>query len=152
MLTDRSLSHTAGRMMPGSQVLAELFGDRSPAAEPYWTPAIDLAERANEYVLIVELPGVEPEAVDLNIEKNVLMIRGEKRPSFSMEPARETRVFAMERDTGAFGRAVRLPEHIESEKIEASFTNGLLEIRIPKSSTAQARKIPIGRDQERSKN
>jgi HSP20 family molecular chaperone IbpA len=57
MFTDRSLSYTAGRLMPGSQVLDEVFGDRSCGAESYWTPTFDLAERAGEYVLIVELPG-----------------------------------------------------------------------------------------------
>jgi HSP20 family protein len=150
MFTDRSLSHTDGRMMPGGQVLDEVFGDRASAAEPYWMPTLDLAERAGEYVLIVELPGVEPDAVDLSVEKNVLTVRGVKHPSFSAESSGGARVYALERSTGPFGRALRLPEHIESEHIEASFTNGVLEVRIPKNSAAQARKIPIARERERS--
>ena len=152
MFTDRSLSHTAGRMMPGSQVLDEVFGDRSSAAEPYWMPTFDLAERPGEYVLIVELPGVEPDAVDVSVEKNVLTVRGVKQPSFSAESNSDTRVFALERSTGPFGRALRLPEHIESERIEASFTNGVLEVRIPKSFAAQARKISIAREGQHSAN
>ena len=152
MFTDRNLSYTAGRLMPGSQVLDEVFGDRSCGAESYWTPTFDLAERAGEYVLIVELPGVEPDAIDLSVEKNVLMLRGVKHPSFSVESNRDTRVYALERNTGPFGRAVRLPEHIESQQIEASFTNGVLEVRIPKSSAAQPRKIPIAGERERSVN
>ena len=152
MFTDRSLSHAAGRLLPSSQILDEVFGDRSSAAEPLWMPTFDLAERADEYVLIVELPGVEPDAVDLSVEKNVLMVRGVKRPSFSTGPNRDTRVHALERNSGPFARALRLPEHVESERIQASFTNGTLEIRIPKSSAAQPRKIPIGREGERSTN
>jgi HSP20 family protein len=152
MFTDRSLSHTAGRLLPSSQVLDEVFGDRSSAAEPLWTPAFDLAERANEYVLIVELPGVEPDAVDLSVDKNVLIVRGVKHASFSTEANRDTRVHALERNTGPFGRAVRLPEHVESEHIQASFTNGILEVRIPKSSAAQPRQIPIARERERLTN
>lgn len=152
MFTDRSLSHTAGRMLPGSQVLDAVLGDRPSGAESYWMPTFDLAERPGEYVLIVELPGVEPDAVDLSVEKNVLTVRGVKQPSVSAESNRDMRVYALERTTGPFGRALRLPEHIESERIEASFTNGILEVRIPKSSAAQARKISIGRDRERSAN
>lgn len=152
MFTDRALSNAAGRMAPGTQALDELFGDRSRAAESYWTPTVDLAERASEYVMIVELPGVEPDAVDLTIEKNVLTLRGEKRPSFSGESDRDTRVFAVERHAGVFSRAVRLPEHIESERIEASFANGLLEVRIPKASAAHARKIPVGHQRQGSNN
>ncbi|MGH9885092.1 MAG: Hsp20/alpha crystallin family protein [bacterium] len=133
-------------------MLDELFGDRSHAAESCWTPAFDLAERAGEYVMVVELPGVEPDAVDLTIEKNVLTLRGEKHPSFSPESNRDTRVFAMERSAGAFSRAVRLPEHIESERIEASFANGVLEVRIPKASAAHARKIPVGLHRQGSEN
>ena len=152
MFTDRSLSHTAGRMLPGSQVLDKVFGDRSSTAEPCWMPTFNLAERSGEYVLIVELSGVEPDAVDLSVEKNVLTVRGVKQPSFSAESNRDIRVYALERNTGPFGRALRLPDHIESERIEASFTNGILEVRIPKSSATQARKISIARDRERSAN
>jgi len=152
MFTDRSLSPTAGRLLQSSQVLDEVFGDRSSAAEPLWMPTFDLAERADEYVLIVELPGVEPDAIDVSIEKNVLMVRGTKNPSFSTESNRGTRVYALERITGPFGRAVRLPEHVESERIQASFTNGVLEVRIPKSSAAQPRRIPIARAGEHSTN
>jgi HSP20 family protein len=150
MFTDRSLSHTTGRLLPSGQVLDEVFGDL--AAEPLWMPAFDLAERADEYVLIVELPGVEPDAVDLSVEKNVLMVRGVKHPSFSAGSNGDTRVHALERNTGSFGRAVRLPEHVESEHIRASFTNGILEVRIPKSSAAQPRKIPIARERDHSTN
>jgi HSP20 family protein len=152
MFTDRVLSTATGRMAPGAQVLDELFGQRTHPTESYWAPAFDLGERADEYVMLVELPGVEPDAVDLTIEKNVLTLRGEKSPSFSPHSGRETRVFAMERNAGPFSRAIRLPEHIETEKIEASFANGLLEIRIPKASTAQARKIPVGPHRTGSEN
>jgi len=149
MFTDRSLAYTADRMVPVGQVLDEVFGDHGSAAESYWMPAFDLAERPGEYVLIVELPGVEPDAVDLSVEKNVLTVRGVKQPSFSEESNRDTRVYALERSTGPFSRVLRLPEHIESQHIEASFTNGILEVHIPKSSAAQGRKIPI-RERERS--
>jgi HSP20 family protein len=80
------------------------------------------------------------------------MVRGVNRASFSTESNRDTRVHALERNTGPFGRAVRLPEHVESERIRASFTNGVLEVRIPKSSAAQPRKIPIAREREHSTN
>jgi HSP20 family molecular chaperone IbpA len=83
-------------MLPCSQVLDKVFGDVHLPPSHIGCPTFNLAERSGEYVLIVELSGVEPDAVDLSVEKNVLTVRGVKQPSFSRESNRDIRVYALE--------------------------------------------------------
>jgi HSP20 family protein len=116
-----------------------------------WVPALDVAERGDAYVIHVELPGVSPEQVDVSFEQNVLTIRGTKPASFDVAAEGELRVFAAERVHGGFERAVRLPEFVDADRIEASFTNGLLSITVPKAQAAQPRRIAI-RGAEQSEN
>jgi HSP20 family protein len=73
----------------------------------------------------------------------VLTVRGEKRSLLESNDQSELRVFAAERTTGSFERAVRLPEFIDGDKITADFTNGLLVVSVPKAQAAQPRRIEI---------
>jgi HSP20 family protein len=108
-----------------------------------WVPALDVLERGDAYTILAELPGVAPEQVELQFEQNVLTIRGTKQPQVESANDGELRVFAAERVHGSFERSVRLPEHVDAERIEAQFLNGLLTITVPKAKTAQPRKIQI---------
>ena len=145
MLTNRGFATTVDPVATVNRAFDAMFAERSNNVEPSWVPAFDFAERPDRYVLVAELPGVDPNGVELTFEKNALTIRGNKQPSFGMQTEGEMRVYALERQTGTFERSVRLPHHVEIEKIEATFNNGLLEIRVPKSPAAQPRKIPIAR-------
>jgi len=115
--------------------------DRASRSPQLWVPAMDVAEKADAYLINVELPGVEPSQVEINFEQNVLTIRGTKPRSFDTEG--EYRVYTAERVSGDFERAVRLPDFVDSERIEASYDHGLLRILVPKAQTAQPRKIEI---------
>lgn len=144
MLTTRSLSSTLDRMMTLNRALDEAMSTAWKGnGTRVWVPAIDVAEKADAYLLTVELPGVEPESIDVSYEQNVLTIRGEKRPSFDPQSQGELRVYASERVTGAFERGIRLPEFVDGERITADFTNGLLTITVPKAQAAQPRRIEI---------
>jgi HSP20 family protein len=112
-------------------------------ASRVWVPALDVAERSDSYVVHVELPGVSPEQVDITFEQNILTIRGTKPAAYDAQTDGEVRVFAAERVNGGFERAVRLPEFVDAERIDAEFKNGLLTITVPKAQAAQARKITI---------
>jgi HSP20 family protein len=90
-----------------------------------------------------ELPGVSPEQVDVGFEQNVLTIRGSKPSSFDPSTDGELRVFAAERVYGSFERAVRLPEFVDADRIEAKFADGLLVVTVPKAQAAQPRKIKL---------
>lgn len=103
-------------------------------------PEIDVSETEVEVVVRCELPGVEPQDVDINVSGDVLTIRGEKK--VSAEEQKEN-FHLMERDWGRFSRSVMLPQHVQPEKVAAHYKNGILKIVLPKAAEARARKIEI---------
>ena len=143
-MTNRSLSSTLDRMWTLNRALDQALAsgfDRTRGPQ-VWVPAMDVAEKADAYVINVELPGVEPGQVEINFEQNVLTIRGAKPSSFDATNG-EYRVYTAERVSGEFERAVRLPDFVDTERIDASYSHGLLQILVPKAQTAQPRKIEI---------
>lgn len=143
-MTNRSLSSTLDRMWTLNRALDHaLSGGYGAARAPQlWVPAMDVAEKPDAYLINVELPGVDPSQVEINFEQNVLTVRGTKPSSFDPTNG-EYRVYTAERVTGEFERAVRLPDFVDSEHIDASYSNGLLRILVPKAQAAQPRKIEI---------
>lgn len=143
-MTNRALSSTLDRMWTLNRALDQALSgsfDRTRGPQ-VWVPAMDVAEKADAYLINVELPGVELGQVEINFEQNVLTIRGAKPSSFDAANG-EYRVFTAERVNGEFERAVRLPDFVDSERIEASYSHGLLQITVPKAQAAQPRKIEI---------
>jgi HSP20 family protein len=140
MITSRSLG-TLDRMMSLNRAFDQAFNGST--GNRVWVPAMDVAERGDAYVVHAELPGVDPDQVDVSFEQNVLTIRGTKPASFDVANEGELRVFVSERVQGTFERSVRLPEYVNAERISASFANGLLTVVVPKAETAKPRKITI---------
>jgi len=141
MLTTRTFGTSLDRMLTLNRALDQAFNGATGSR--VWVPALDVAERGDAYVIYVELPGVSPEQVDVGFEQNVLTIRGTKPASFDVAAEGEVRVFAAERVHGGFERSVRVPEFVDADRIEATFSNGLLTITVPKAQAAQPRKIAI---------
>lgn len=141
MLTNRTFGSSLDRMLTLNRAFDQAFN--GSLGSRVWVPAMDVAERGDAYLVQAELPGVSPEQVDVSFEQNVLTVRGTKPSSFDVQNEGELRVFASERVSGTFERAVRLPEFVNADRIEASFSNGLLTITIPKAEAAQPRKIQI---------
>src|SRR5918992_2881012 len=139
-----SLTSTLDRMWTLNRALDHALnaGFGTTRGPQLWVPAMDVAEKADAYLINVELPGVDPSQVEINFEQNVLTVRGVKPSSFDATNG-EHRVYTAERVSGEFERAVRLPDFVDSERIEASYSNGLLRIVIPKAQAAQPRKIEI---------
>ena len=108
-----------------------------------FVPSLDVVERPDAYLVSAELPGVDPAGVDISFENNTLTLRGTKQPSLQPKENEELRVYTAERLSGAFERAVRLPEYVEGDKIEATYAHGVLTITVPKAVAARARKIEI---------
>ena len=140
MLT--STSHL-DRMVALNTALDRMLDHATRGSTRFWVPALDVAENAASYLIAAELPGVRRDDLDISFEQNVLTIRGSKRPAWEQKEGEELRVYTAERTTGGFERAVRLPEFVDGDRIEARFEDGLLLISIPKSPSAQPRKIPI---------
>ena len=143
-MTNRSLSSTLDRMWTLNRALDQALsaGFGTARAPQLWVPAMDVAEKAEAYLINVELPGVQPDQVEINFEQNVLTIRGTKPSNFDATTG-EYRVYTAERVTGEFERSVRLPDFVDADHIEASYSHGLLTIVVPKAQAAQPRKIEI---------
>jgi HSP20 family protein len=103
-------------------------------------PALDVYEEKNEIVAKVELPGLEKDDVEVNVTDQALTIRGEKKKE---EEIKEENYYRSERSYGSFSRTIDLPKDLDVDKAKASFKNGLLEIRIPKSEAAKTKQTSI---------
>lgn len=145
MLNTRSANSTLDRIMSLNRVLDQAMNGSLPtgSASRVWIPALDILEKRDAYVVVAELPGVSENDVELSFEQNVLTIRGQKDSSLNPSKDGELRVYTAERVSGAFERAIRLPEFVDSEKIGAEIRDGLLTITIPKATAAQPRKIEV---------
>lgn len=108
----------------------------------WFAPRSDASALEDFYEINVELPGVKTEDVDVSIEDNSLVVRGEKR--FEHEETGRTYFFS-EREYGAFQRTFRLPPDVDSDKIDAEFRDGILRLKIAKRASSQiaGRKIDV---------
>lgn len=143
MLDNRTLSSTLDRMLTLNRALDEAFAANGNGARARWVPAMDIAERAGHFSIQVDLPGVNPADVELGFEKNILTLRGTKPSVLDARTEEEYRLHARERVSGSFERAVRLPDTVDAEGIDARFSQGVLTITIPKARAAQPRRIEI---------
>jgi len=143
MLNTRTRNTTLDRMMSLNRALDQAFNAALTTDTRVWVPAIDVVEKQDAYLLYAELPGVDASAVEISFEQNILTLKGTKPSSIETAKDGEVRVYAAERITGSFERSVRLPEFVDSEKIQAEFINGLLKVTVPKARGAQLRKIEI---------
>jgi HSP20 family protein len=103
-------------------------------------PAIDFAEDEKTYHVTAELPGLSEKDINLSVSDDLLTITGEKREE---KERQEKNYHYSERRFGSFRRAVQLPQHIDRNKIEASFKNGVLDVTLPKSPDAMQRQRKI---------
>ena len=106
------------------------------------TPHMDVRETDKEIVVEAELPGIEEKDISLDLKDGVLTIRGEKKHEYD-EKKESYRM--MERRYGSFQRSLRLPDTVDQDKVEASFDNGVLKIKVPKRPEAIGKQhtIPI---------
>ncbi|HMA03345.1 MAG: Hsp20/alpha crystallin family protein [Gemmatimonas sp.] len=144
MMTLRPISPTLDRMFSLDRELDRVFGNAlTNGGSRVWHPATDVIEQANGYLVSLELPGVQPDAVEVVFEQNTLTVRGTKAPTVQPTEDAELRIYTAERVSGAFERSFRLPEHVDGNAIQATFQNGVLSISIPKKPASQPRKIAI---------
>ena len=105
-------------------------------------PHVDVRETDKEIVVEAELPGIEEKDISLDLKDGVLTIRGEKKHEHDQE---KENYRMMERRYGSFQRSLRLPDTVDQDKVEASFDNGVLKIKVPKRPEAIGKQhtIPI---------
>lgn len=105
-----------------------------------WVPAMDLIETGDHYVLRADLPGLSEKDVNIELDSGVLTISGQRNATRNDENGGYRRV---ERSYGSFSRSLTLPKGIDPEAVEASFEQGVLEVRIPKPEQFKPRKVTI---------
>jgi HSP20 family protein len=103
-------------------------------------PPVNLYELDQEYLLVVELPGISAEGLELTVAGGVLTLKGERREP---EGVPEDRFRRHERVRGAWQRSLSIPERIEEERVMAEFNDGMLKIHLPKLAAVKPRQIPV---------
>ncbi|MBI4522314.1 MAG: Hsp20/alpha crystallin family protein [Deltaproteobacteria bacterium] len=132
------------------RMFGDFFGRR---LHPFWderwwperglglsAPAVDLYEEKDEIVAKAELPGMEKDDIQVNITDRLLTITGEKKKE---EEIKQENYYHSERAYGSFSRSLELPAEVRVEKAQASFKNGVLEIRLPKTEEAKKKEIKV---------
>ncbi len=125
--------------------LDKLFGepndtDQSNVVTSQWTPRVDIKEETNRFVILADVPGVDPKNIEVHMEKGILTIKGERQSEAKEESERFTRV---ERSRGVFYRRFALPDSADAEGVSATGKHGVLEITIPKRPETTPRRIQI---------
>lgn len=115
--------------------------DESSVVTSQWVPRVDIKEEAGRFVLYADIPGVDPEEIEVQMDKGMLTIKGERREETSVNTDDFSRI---ERRHGSFHRRFALPDSADPEGIAASGQNGVLEITIPKRPETTPRRIPVG--------
>jgi HSP20 family protein len=115
-------------------------GQQQEGGGSAWMPAIEVRRKDGQLTVCAELPGLKPEEVQVELENDELIIRGERRQE---ETKSEDGVHRTERRYGRFYRAIPLPEGADTEQVKAQFRNGLLEVTVPVSGKSGRRQIPI---------
>jgi HSP20 family protein len=108
--------------------------------------AMDAYREGDEFVVAFDLPGVSPEAIDIDVERNMLTVKAERRP---VAKADDVQMELSERPLGVFSRQVVLADTLDTEHIRADYDAGVLTLRIPIAERAKPRKIAVGGESSR---
>ena len=123
------------------RVFDAFFGQTDQARR--WVPPVDLVEAEDHFVLRADLPGLREGDVNIEVQDGMLTISGERKAEHEQ---RERGWYRIERSFGSFNRSLTLPDGVDPDRIAASFSDGVLEVRIPKPEERKPRRIPIGGD------
>ena len=129
-----------GAVLAARMLATAFVAEGSSVATSDWVPAVDIKEENDSFVIVADIPGVDPKDIEVNMENGMLTIKGEKESEKKEEREGYKRV---ERSFGSFYRRFSLPDTADAEKITAKSTNGVLEVRIGKQEQVQPRKISV---------
>ena len=108
-----------------------------------WAPAVDIFENGDDLVIRAEIPGVDKDDVDICVRNNSLTLRGERKRE---QEVNEDSAYRLERSYGNFVRSFGLPRTVDSSRISAKYSNGVLDIILPKAEEAKPKRIEIAAD------
>jgi HSP20 family protein len=129
-----------------ARMMNTFFGPSPFAAAPgngssVWLPPVDITESEDALLLSFDLPGMQEDEIQVELDDNVLTVSGERRRKSDVK---QDDYFRFERRVGAFSRSVSLPAGVKDDQIDASYENGVLEIRVPKPEQYTPKRIRIG--------
>ncbi|MER7123334.1 Hsp20/alpha crystallin family protein [Streptomyces goshikiensis] len=122
------------------RIVQQLSGTSGTWSKPSVMP-MDAYREGDDYVIAFDLPGVTPEAIDIDVERNMLTVKAERRPAAKNDTVQ---MELSERPLGVFSRQVMLADTLDTERIAAGYDAGVLTLRIPIAERAKPRKISIG--------
>jgi HSP20 family protein len=105
---------------------------------------MDAYRRGDQFIVQFDLPGVEPAAIELTVEQNVLTVRAERR----FEPRQDDEVVVAERPHGSYTRQIFLGDTLDSEHMQANCEHGVLTLTIPVAAAAKPRRVPVAGSQD----
>lgn len=123
-----------------SDIMDEFFTDAVATRQSSYAPSIDISETEKQYLIDVEVPGINKDDIDLNIENNTLTISGERKFEKKEDNKQYHRV---ESHYGSFSRSFTLPDNVDVESISATYNNGILNITVDKSEQQTKKQIKI---------
>ncbi len=105
-----------------------------------WSPRLDVSETDNGLEIVADLPGMDKKDINVSLEENLLTIKGEKKEE---KESKDKHYHTIERRSGSFYRAIRLPVEVEKDKVEAAFKDGVLTLRLPKTKESKKKVAQI---------
>ena len=124
-----------------NRLAQQLFGASTDGTWPRSTGMpVDAFRNGDEFVIAFDLPGVDADAIDIDVERNVLTVRAERRP---IELGEQATAQLTERPLGVFSRQLFLGDALDTERIDAAYENGVLVLRVPIAEKAKPRKINV---------
>ena len=120
------------------RLASQLMGGSSAARTPRWMP-MDLYRAGDHYVVNIDLPGVDPGSIDVDVDGNTLTVRAQR----TLRADEQAEWIAQERPAGSYMRQLTLGEGLDLDQIHAHYENGVLSMTIPVSERARARKIEV---------
>jgi HSP20 family protein len=140
---DRPFS-SFGSWRPLLRQLDDIFNeamDTRPDGGRMMIPQCDMEESGDHYLLSFDMPGLEKDNIDIELQGNNLVVTGERKQESERSEGRSRFV---ERRYGRFERSIRLPENVKADGVEAEYVNGVLKVAVPKSTESSRQKIRIG--------
>jgi HSP20 family protein len=130
------------------RMMGDFFGRRPRWPERWFrtegmeltAPVVDLYEEKDDIVVKAELPGIEKNNIEVNLADHTLTIKGEKKKE---EEIKEENYYRAERSYGSFVRTLELPKDVHTDKVKATFKDGILEVRLPKTEEAKAKEVKV---------
>src|SRR6185295_9432651 len=130
-----------------NRVFGEMVGRTGEESDlTVWVPAVDIYETENELVVKADLPEVNPQALDIRVENNILTIRGERKFETKVN---EENYLRIERAYGSFSRSFSLANSVKSEAIKADYHDGVLTLSLPKREEAKPKQIKVNVNTEK---